>query len=130
MASPSNVQRDEEGVPLPFVSQYVVKGATAVDVFSVDLGSNTFGQHMPYCFPPFSMIDTFIAHLQNCNGKCVVILPDIMGLWFPKYKIGLRKSKRLAERHSSSILLCFKNNSFHPFRSKFPVVAALLDFSK
>ena len=60
----------------------------------------------------------------------MVILPDIMGLWFPKYKIGLRKSTRLAESHSSSILLYFKNNSFHPFRSKFPIVAALLDFSK
>ena len=86
MASPSNVQRDKEGVPLPFVSQYVVKGATTVDVFSVDLGSNTFHQQISYCFQPFSMMDIFIAHLQECNGKCVVILPDIMGLWFPKYK--------------------------------------------
>ena len=62
--------------------------------------------------------------------KCVVILPDIMGLWFPKYKTGLRKCTRLAESYSSNILLRFKSNAFHPFRSKFPIVAALLDFSK
>ena len=39
------------------------------------------------------MIDIFIANLQDCNGKCVVILPDIMGLWFPKYKKAEEKAQ-------------------------------------
>ena len=129
MASPSNTQRMPNGTPLPFISQYCVKGALAVDVFSIPVGTNVANEGLPYCFPPFAMIDIFLAHLQECKGTCVVILPQTMGLWFPKYKISVKKVVCLAKAHSSNVLLCFKNNAFQPFKSAYPMLAALLDFS-
>ena len=80
MASPSNAQLTPSRVPLPFFSQYFVQGCEAVDVFSIDLRPHLARRGLFYCFPPFSMIDNFLAHLQECSGKCVVILPENLNL--------------------------------------------------
>ena len=131
MASSSNTQRSPEGVPLPFYSQYFVQGCKAVDVFSRDISHLGYleKEGLFYCFPPFALIGNFLAHLQKCAGKCVVILPESFGLWYPRFMCGVREVKKLSEPHSKSVLLCFKKNGFHPFVSKFVMIAALLDYS-
>ena len=129
MASPSNAQLTPSGVPLPFFSQYFVQGCEAVDVFSIDLRPHLARRGLFYCFPPFSMIDNFLAHLQECSGKCVVILPENFGLWYPKFACGVKKVIRLSEVGSRGAVLCFKKNAFHLLPCKYAMIAALLDYS-
>ena len=75
------------------------------------------------------MIDNFLAHLQECSGKCVVILPENFGLWYPKFACGVKKVIRLSEVGSRGAVLCFKKNAFHLLPCKYAMIAALLDYS-
>ena len=43
---------------------------------------------------------------------------------------GVREVKKLSGPHSKGVLLCFKKNGFHPFISKFAIIAALIDYSR
>jgi len=119
-----------QGVQLAYFSQYCVQGCSAVDVFAQDLSPQRFLLGIPYCFPPFTMIDLFLSLLQSSDGVCVVILPENFGVWYPKFKVGVKKVVRLSEANSKGVLLTFKNKSFRPFVSKYAMIAALLDFSK
>ena len=75
------------------------------------------------------MIDNFLAHVQECSGRCVVILPENFGLWYPKFVCGVKKVIRLSEVGARGAVLCFKKNAFHPLPCKYALIAALLDYS-
>ena len=129
MASSSNSQVTPQGVQLPYFSQYCVQGCSAVDVFAQDLSPQRFPSGIPYCFPPFAMIDLFLSFLQYSAGSCLVILPENFGIWYPKFRVGVKKVVRLSEANSKGVLLTFKANSFRPFVSKYAMIAACIDFS-
>jgi len=131
MASSTNVQKDIEGFPLPYFSQYALQGSYAVDVFSQNIGEQLRSEGLPFCFPPFSMIDLFLAHLLECRGRCLMVLPEFHGPWFPKLILGRVSSSvvKLSSPNRKGVLLTFKRNSFVPFISKYAMIAAIVDFS-
>ena len=131
MASSTNVQKDIEGFPLPYFSQYALQGSYAVDVFSQNIGEQLRSEGLPFCFPPFSMIDLFLAHLLECRGRCLMVLPEFHGPWFPKFLLGRVSSSvvKLSSPNRKGVLLTFKRNSFVPFISKYAMIAAIVDFS-
>ena len=65
-----------------------------MDVFSRDISHLGYleKEGLFYCFPPFALIGNFLAHLQKCAGKCVVILPESFGLWYPRFMCGVGSS--------------------------------------
>ena len=99
-----------------------------MDVFSIPVGTNVANEGLPYCFPPFAMIDLFLSFLQYSAGSCLVILPENFGIWYPKFRVGVKKVVRLSETNSKGVLLTFKANSFRPFVSKYAMIAACIDF--
>ena len=113
--SSSNAYLTPAGVSLPFLSQHFVQGCEMVDVISIDIGPNLGWQGLFYCFPPFCMIDNFLAHLQECSGRCVVILLENFGLWYPKFVCGTRVQKVicLSKVGSKGAVLCFWKEKMH-----------------
>ena len=63
---------------LPFYSRYHTAGTAGVGVLGHDVS------HMPglanacfgFCFPPPQMVAVVLQHLQGCNARVVVVVPD------------------------------------------------------
>jgi hypothetical protein len=133
MASSANVQKDLQGVPLPFYSRYFSSAALGQDVFSHDIGKSPFShENIPlnYCFPPQGVLQLFINHLLYCKGKCVVIMPKEQGsvIWNAA-QTGLKTYDILPSQKHDSAFLIFSQNKQVLFHSRFVMVAAYLDFS-
>ena len=56
----------------------------------------------------------------------MVIVLESFGLWYPRLMWGVREVNKLSDPQSKGVLLCFefKKNGFHPFISKFAMIAA------
>lgn len=102
MATPASVQKKWiEGVRtqenLPFYSRYRTQGCAGVDVLTHNIrmpGSSDkcFG----FCFPPTNMVGVVLQHLEECQARAVMIVPDQKQSWFPRLARGLVKSRTLS----------------------------------
>lgn len=104
MATPASVHKKWEAhgcttEDLPFYSRYHTTGCAGVDVLTHDLrfmpGSTTqecFG----FCFPPTSMVGVLLQHLEECQAKAVVVVPDHKQYWFPRMASATRKSRTVS----------------------------------
>ena len=83
MATSANVNVTPSGTPLPFFSRYYDAGSRAVNVFSQVL----LGMEAPFCFPPEPIILMLIKLLQAQKRSCVVLVPNINGVWVNLLKL-------------------------------------------
>jgi len=81
MASSGNAQRGMDGEKLPFFSRYLDTDSIGVDVFSQNITRGEEAKHPDYCFPPFGMITEFLHFAEKSRAWCVVILPEMKGVW-------------------------------------------------
>ena len=133
MASSANVQVDPSGRSLPFYSRYYIATARNTDVFAQHIGRDPISNSeapLNYCFPPYALLLTFLNHLKMCKGRCVVIMPRKKGSseWSLASN-ALVDSRELSTNLNGSDILIFYQDNFVAFRSKYLMVAVLLDFS-
>ena len=74
------------------------------------------------------MIDLFLSFLQCSAGLCQVLLPESFGVWYPKFRVGVKKVVRLSEANSKGVLFTFKANGLRPFVSRYAMISAFIIF--
>ena len=128
MASSENAQRGMDGEKLPFFSRYLDTDPIGVDVFSQNITRGEEAKHPDYCFPPFGMITEFLHFAEKSRAWCVVILPEMKGVWIHMTVMAKRRELHLAERNQKGTLVKFRRNALRSFSSKYATVAIELDF--
>ena len=69
---------------LPFYSRFHTNNTAGVDVFSYNVS------HMPvslqkcfgYCFPQPSLVGVVLAHINKCDARAVIVVPNTRASWF------------------------------------------------
>ncbi|CAB1112862.1 unnamed protein product [Ectocarpus sp. CCAP 1310/34] len=140
MATPASVHKtwDARGcteADLPFYSRYHTPGCAGVDVLTHDLrfmpGSATqecFG----FCFPPTSMVGVFLQHLEECQARAIVVVPDHKQYWFPRMASAARKSRKLSVCGGVSpfFRVHHQRGSERFHFKRWDMVAVVVDFTK
>lgn len=90
---------------LPFYSRYHTQGCAGVDVLTHNVrfmpGSDReecFG----FCFPPSSMVGVFLQHLEECQARALLVVPDQKQYWFPRMASATTKSRTLSTSKGAS----------------------------
>lgn len=110
MATPTSAQRwvvagESTENPLPFYSRYRTEGCAGLDLFAQDVG-RVPDSGRPYfgcCYPPTNMVGVVLQHLDECQARAVVFVPDQKQFLFPQLASVTVKSKRVSTPRGLSI---------------------------
>ena len=69
---------------LPFYSRFHTNGTAGVHVLSHNVN------HMPgslrtrfsYCFPQPSLVGVVLVHINKCEARAVIVVPNTLASWF------------------------------------------------
>ena len=109
MATPASVHQNwiegrKTQENIPFYSRYRTPGCAGVDVltqnvkFMPESSAECFG----FCFPPTNMVGAMLQHLEECQARAVIVVPNQKQSWFPRLARGWVKSRTLSNQGGKS----------------------------
>ena len=119
---------------IPFYSRYRTPGCAGVDVltqnvkFMPESSAECFG----FCFPPTNMVGVMLQHLEECQARAVIVVPDQKQSWFPRLARGWVKSRTLSHPGGkSSFYRVHHQRGREPFMfQKWNMLAVEVNFCK
>lgn len=100
MATDANAMK-QGGVSLRHFTPYPMPQSAGVNVFAQSLER----EEVPYCYPPFCMLDAVLSYLEQSGAKCcTVVIPDMQPrpVWWPKinkWSVGRLLLGKKGEKH-------------------------------
>lgn len=101
-------------------------GATAIDAFSLDWGTEQF-----YAFPPFSLLGKVIQKIQNDNAQGIVITPNWPTQpWYPQMMTLLVEEPLVLPKRKDMLILPYNKDKVHPLHPKLQLLACHLSANR